>query len=169
MSIAIGAFLIFLARMANVSLATIRTLLSVRGHKITATFIGFFESLIFILAISQVLKDLSNVWNVLGYCGGFALGTWLGVLFEDKLALGYVIIRIASRSNGSRIAMVLRDAGFGVTEETGQGLSGKVSLLTTVVRRREIPRVMTLVSSVDETAFVTVEEARKVLHGYRLV
>ncbi|HDN80382.1 MAG: hypothetical protein DRI61_15350 [Chloroflexi bacterium] len=165
----LGAFLILIARVVNVSLGTIRTLLSMRGHKGLSTLMGFFESLIFVIAIGYVLKDLNNVWNVGGYCIGFALGIWLGMILEEKMALGFVIVRIASRANGPRLAMALRDAGFGVTEETGQGLGGKVSLLTTVIKRRDISKVMSLVGSVDDSAFVTVEEARQVLRGYRLM
>lgn len=165
----VGAFLILVARAVNVSLSTIRTLLSMRGQRTLSTVLGFFESLIFVMAIGYVLKDLSNVWNVGAYCVGFALGIWLGMVIEDKMALGFVIVRIASRANGPQLARALRDAGFGVTEETGQGLGGRVSLLTTVVKRRDISKVMGLVGSVDDTAFVTVEEVRQVRRGYRLV
>lgn len=165
----IGAFLILVAKTVNVSLSTIRTLLSMRGQRALSTALGFFESLIFVIAIGYVLKDLNNLWNVGAYCMGFALGIWLGMVIEDRMALGFVIVRIASRANGPQLAQALRDAGFGVTEEMGQGLGGRVSLLTTVVKRREIPTVMSLVGSVDDTAFVTVEEARQVRRGYRLV
>ena len=168
-SVLIGALAIMLARMVNVAISTVRTLLSMRGQKLLSSALGFVESLIFVLAIGYVLRDLSNPVNVVSYCLGFAIGVWLGMHIEERMAIGYVIVRIASRANGPALAQALRNAGFGVTEERGQGLGGSVTLLTTVIRRRDIPRVMGLVSSVDDTAFVTVEEARHVVRGYRLV
>jgi len=86
MEMLLGGLLIFLARVVNVSMGTVRTLLGMRGQKHWATAIGFIESLIFILAISRVLQNVGNVWNVLGYCGGFAAGTWVGLVIEEKLA-----------------------------------------------------------------------------------
>jgi len=102
----VGGLLILLARVVNVSMGTVRTLLGMRGQKRWATAIGFVESLIFILAISQVLQDVSNVWTVLGYCSGFAAGTWVGLVIEGKLALGYAIVRAISQDDGKDISTV---------------------------------------------------------------
>jgi len=166
MEMIIGGLLIFLARTANVSMGTVRTLLGMRRQKRLATTIGFVESLIFILAISRVLQDVGNLWNVLGYCGGFAAGTWVGLVIEEKLALGHAVVRAISRDDGRKIALALREAGYGATEMVGEGLSGRVYVVTTVVRRRDIPAVMALVSQVDEAAFVTVDDANRVYRGY---
>jgi len=166
MEMIIGGLLIFLARVVNVSMGTVRTLLGMRGQKRWATAIGFVESLIFILAIGRVLQDVGNVWNVLGYCGGFAAGTWVGLVMEEKLALGYAVVRAISRDDGRKIALALREAGYGVTEMVGEGLSGRVHVVTTVVRRRDIPAIMALVSQVDEAAFVTVDDANRVYRGH---
>jgi len=166
MEMIVGGLLIFLARLVNVSMATVRTLLGMRGQKGLSTAIGFFESLIFILAISQVLQDVGNVWNVLGYCGGFAAGTLVGLVIEEKLAMGYAILRAISQDYGAEIASALREAGYGVTEMAGEGLAGRVHVVTTVVKRRDIPAIMALVSGVDEAAFVTVDEANRVYRGH---
>lgn len=166
MEMIVGGLLIFLARLVNVSMATVRTLLGMRGQKGLSTAIGFFESLIFILAISQVLQDVGNVWNVLGYCGGFAAGTLVGLVIEEKLAMGYAIVRAISQDYGAEIASALREAGYGVTEMAGEGLAGRVHVVTTVVKRRNIPAIMALVSGVDEAAFVTVDDANRVYRGH---
>ncbi|HIQ06106.1 MAG TPA: DUF2179 domain-containing protein [Anaerolineae bacterium] len=166
MEMIVGGSLIFLARVVNVSMGTVRTLLGMRGQKHWATAIGFVESLIFILVISQVLQDVSNVWNVLGYCGGFAAGTWVGLVIEEKLAMGYAIVQVISQNDGLEITAALRKAGYGVTEMVGEGLSGRVHVVTTVVRRRDIPDIMSLVSKVDEMAFVTVDDASRVYRGH---
>lgn len=166
MEMIVGGLLIFLARLVNVSMATVRTLLGMRGQKGLSTAIGFFESLIFILAISQVLQDVGNVWNVIGYCGGFAAGTLVGLVIEEKLAVGYAIVRAISQDAGEEIASALREAGYGVTEMAGEGLAGRVHVVTTVVKRRNIPAIMALVSGVDEAAFVTVDDANRVYRGH---
>ena len=109
---------------------------------------------------------MGNLWNVLGYCGGFAAGTWAGLVIEEKLALGYAVVRAISRDDGRKIALALREAGYGVTEMVGEGLSGRVHVVTTVVRRRDIPAIMGLVSQVDEAAFVIVDDASRVYRSH---
>jgi uncharacterized protein YebE (UPF0316 family) len=162
----LGGLLIFVARVVNVSMATVRTLLSMRGQRRQATVISFFESLIFILAISQVLQNANNVWNVLGYSGGFAVGTWVGLKIEERLALGYAAVQVISQKAGEEVAAALRQAGYGVTEMVGEGLHGKVHVITTVANRRDVPAIMELASEVDETAFVTVDDASRVYRGH---
>jgi len=166
MEMVLGGTLIFVARVITVSMATVRTLLGMRGQRRLAAAIGFFESLIFVLAISRVLQDVGNVWNVLAYCSGFAAGTLVGLAVEEKLALGYAVMQAISQSNGHGIAAALRGAGYGVTEIIGEGLAGKVRVVTTVVKRRDIPAVMDLVGEVDGAAFVTVDDANRVYRGH---
>ena len=162
----LGGLLIFAARVVSVSMGTVRTVMAVRGQRYLATAIGFFETLIFILVISNVLQNVGNIWNVLGYCGGFAAGTLVGLTIEEKLALGYVTIQAISQTNGVTIASVLRDAGYGATEIIGKGLRGNVYVVTTVVKRRKVSNIVALVNKVDENAFVTVENTGRVLRGH---
>ena len=162
----IAGLLIFAARLVNVSMATVRSLLSMMGQKRLATAISFFESLIFILVVSRVLQDVGNIWNVLGYSGGFAAGTLVGLAIEERLALGYAMVQAISQDHGEEIASALRQAGYGVTEMVGEGLRGTVHVVTTVVKRRDIPSVMALVSKADQRAFVTVDDASRVHRGH---
>lgn len=162
----IGGLLIFVARVVNVSMGTVRSLMSMRGQQKLATVISFFESLIFIVAISQVLQNVNNIWNILGYSGGFAVGTWTGLKIEERLALGYAEVQVITQSAGDELADALRDAGYGVTEVTGEGRSGKVCVLTVVANRREVPAITALASKVDDKAFVTVDSASHVYRGY---
>jgi len=162
----LGGLLIFAARVASVSMGTVRTVLAVRGQKYLATAIGFFETLIFILAISNVLQNVGNIWNILGYCGGFAAGTLVGLTLEEKLALGYVTVQAISQSDGATVASTLRDAGYGATEIVGKGLAGNVYVVTTVVKRRNVSDIVALVNKVDEHAFVTVDNTGRVLRGH---
>lgn len=166
MEIVLGATLIFLARVVNVAMATVRMLLSMRGQKGLAVVIGFFESMIFVLAIGQVLQNIGNIWNLLGYCGGFAVGTLVGMEIEERLALGYVTVRIMSRQNGDEITQALRQGGYGVTESIGRGMVGKVCIIDTVIKRKDIPTVTDLINRADDRAFITIEDASRVHRGY---
>ena len=164
----LGGLLIFCMRLVDVSLGTMRILMMVRGRKLWAVLIGFVEVTIFVVAISQVLRNANDIWRILGYSSGFAIGTLVGMTIEEKMALGFTVVRIISSDIQNRIAEALRELGFGVTEMAGQGLRGSVGILEVVVQRSNLPKVLQTVESLDKTAFVTVEETRRVYRGYRL-
>jgi uncharacterized protein YebE (UPF0316 family) len=109
---------------------------------------------------------VDNVWNVLAYSGGFAAGTLVGLWIEGKIALGYATIRVITQEDGDEMADALRLAGYGVTEEVGEGRAGQVRVVTTVAKRRRIPAILALVSGMDKNAFVTVEDASRVHQGH---
>jgi uncharacterized protein YebE (UPF0316 family) len=164
----LGGLLIFCLRLCDVTLGTLRILMTVRGRKYLAALIGFFEVTIFIVAVSQVVRNVHNVWMVLGYSSGFAAGTLVGMTIEERLALGFTVVRIISTDIQNKIAEALRALGYGVTEMTGQGLRGAVEILEVVVQRHDLPVVLQTIDEVDSKAFVTVEETRRVYRGYRL-
>ncbi|HIQ06117.1 MAG TPA: DUF2179 domain-containing protein [Anaerolineae bacterium] len=161
-----GAVFIFVLRVIGVTLATLRVLIMTRGHRLPAAGLGFFEVLVYVLAIGRVVQDLNNWWNLLGYCFGFSVGTLLGMWIEDHIALGYAIVRAVSRQQGQAIAQAIRQAGFGATLSWGEGLQGPVAVVTTVVRRKEVPDIVDVISSVDPDVFTTVEELRSRRRGY---
>lgn len=164
-----AALYIFALRVIGVTLATIRVLIMMRGRKLLSASIGFFEVLVYVLAIGQVVNNLSNVWNLLGYSSGFAVGTLVGMWLEERLAMGYAMVRIVSRFKGHAVAESIRDAGYGATIAWGQGREGTVGLVTAAVRRKEVDAVCALADQVDSDAFVTVEEARTIRRGYMRV
>jgi len=164
----LGGLLIFCLRLSDVTLGTLRILMTVRGRKLLAAMIGFVEVTIFVVAISRVVRNVDNVWLVLGYSSGFAAGTLVGMTIEERLALGWTVVRIISTDLSKTVAAALRQAGFGVTEMSGQGMRGTVEIYEVVVRRADLPRVLQMVEQVDSKAFVTVEETRRVYRGWRL-
>jgi uncharacterized protein YebE (UPF0316 family) len=164
----LGGLLIFALRLTDVTLGTMRILMTVRGRKVLAALIGFVEVSIFIIAVSQVVRNINNVWNVLGYASGFAAGTLVGMTIEERLALGFTVVRVICSDACNQIAVKLRESGFGVTEMPGQGMRGPVEVLEVVTRRSELPRVLQIVDRTDRKAFVTVEETRRVYRGWRL-
>jgi len=161
-----GPLVIFVLRIGDVSLATLRILLSMRNARLLAPLIGFFEVLIWIFAVGNAIRNLNSPLHLLGYAGGFATGNLVGLWLEEKLAIGMAIVRVVSRYGGVELAEALREKGFGVTEYSGQGRDGTVEIVDTVVRRREIAAVLREIDRWDPTAFVTIEEPRAIRHGW---
>lgn len=160
--------LIFLLRICDVSIATLRLLYAVRGRKAIAASMGFVEILIWIVAVGAVVRNFGSPALVVAYAAGFAAGTYVGISIEEKLALGLAQVRIVSREAGIEIANALRELGFGVTELLGQGREGRVEIVDTVVSRRDVKSVLGEVDRWDPRAFVSVDEPRSIQRGWLL-
>lgn len=165
-SIVLSALLVFVARVLNVTISTLRTLMMTRGRKLLAAFLGFFEALLFALIISQVVQNLDNVWNLVGYSAGFSVGILLGLEIEGWLAVGYATVNVVSSFKAHDVAEAIRQAGFGATESRGFGSESEVGLVRAVVPRREIEAVSKIVSEVDPASFVTIEDTAAVRRGH---
>jgi len=157
---------ILFLRVGDMTLDTIRLLFVVRGKKGLAWALGFFQALIFVIAISSVLENLENPLNILAYAAGFATGNVVGMWIEEKLAIGYTQFTIISSTRGAAIAEQIRAAGFAVTELSARGRDGTVNVLQVNVRRKETSNLETIVLEADPEAFVTVEEVRPVRRGF---
>lgn len=160
------ALLIFVLRVVDVSMGTMRMIMITRGMRAWSALIGFVEVTIWVVAISQVITHLDSVWNILAYSGGFAAGTLLGMWMEGKLALGHVVVSLISMTKGPQLAQAIRKAGYGATELQASGHSGPVSLIEVVVPRKQLPEVIRLANAVDPASFVTVDDERQVMRGY---
>jgi uncharacterized protein YebE (UPF0316 family) len=161
-----GPLLIFGLRIVDVSLATLRMLLSMRGQKHLVPLIGFFEVLVWIMAVGNAIKFLDSPVHLLGYASGFAAGTVVGLWLEEKMALGLSAVRVMSRHGGVEIAEALREQGFGVTEFPAQGRDGRMEVVYAVLQRRHLPTALSQVTTWDPDAFVTVEEPRAIQRGW---
>lgn len=159
-----GALVIFCLRIVDVSCDTMRVIFAIRGKRNIAAVLGFVQAMIWIVAVGNAVKHLDSILHVLGYAGGYAMGTYVGVTLEQTIAYGVATVRIVSKAAGVEIAEALREAGHGVTEFGGFGRSGSVEIINTVVQRRHIEDVLKTVTSHDKDAFVTVEEP-KILRG----
>lgn len=161
-----GPLIIFGLRIIDVSLATLRMLLAVRGMKLLVPLIGFFEVLVWIFAVGTAIRHLDSPLHLFGYAAGFATGTLVGIWLEEKIAYGMATVRVMSRHGGVEIAEALREQGFGVTEFAGHGREGQVEVVYAVLRRRDLPAVFQHVGVWDPDAFVTVEEPRAIHRGW---
>jgi uncharacterized protein YebE (UPF0316 family) len=161
-----GPLVIFALRIVDVSMSTVRIVLSVRGHKKIVPIIGFFEVMIWVLAVGNAIRFLDSPLHLLGYGAGFATGNMVGLWIEEQLAIGYATIRVVSTHVGVEMADALRNIGFGVTEFSGHGRDGRVEVVYTVCMRRDIERVIAEIERWDRQAFITVEEPRDIRWGW---
>lgn len=155
-----GPLVIFLLRVVDVSLGTTRLLLLTRGHRAGASLLGFVEILFWITAAGSAIRNLDSPWHVVGYAGGFATGTAVGMWLEAKLAIGTTTVQAICRRPAPAVATALRRLGFGVTELQGEGLEGPVDVVSTVVPRRVTPRVIQTIEIEDPDAFITLYDTQ---------
>lgn len=147
---------VFVAETCVVSLCTVRTILLTKGWKGLASFLGFFEVSIWLFAIGQVMRNLSSLDCSLAFAGGFCLGNYLGVIIEQKLAMGHVVVQVATRQASDGLVETLRSASYGVTCLNATGAMGPVQVFFTVVPRRELSHVLALIQRFDGRAFYSV-------------
>jgi uncharacterized protein YebE (UPF0316 family) len=162
----IGAGVIFLLRVANMTLDTIRALMVMRGRKGVVWILGFIQTVIYVYVLTTVIQDLTNLPNLLAYAGGFASGNVAGMWVEERIAVGYVHLRVVSPLRGAAVAEGLRAEGYAVTEISGRGRDGTVSVLDVSVQRRHAKKVRRIVEKLDENAFITSENLQPVRRGY---
>jgi uncharacterized protein YebE (UPF0316 family) len=157
--------LIFLARICDVSIGTMRIIFVSKGKRNIAPVLGFFEVLIWIIAISKIMQNLDNYINYFAYAAGFASGNFVGMIIEEKLAVGIQMIRIFSNERGSELVQSLNMKGYGTTVVEAQGSREKVHLIFTIVQRNELPKVLEIINRFNPKAFYTVEDVRAVKEG----
>jgi len=158
--------LIFLVRVASISMDTLRFMLTMRGKQGFAWVLGFIESVLFVVTVGAVLKDLTNVLYVVGYAAGFATGNVVGMAIEKRLAIGYSHVKIITKHQGSAVADTLRAMDYAVTEIAARGKDGPVSLCDLSVRRKDVPDIEKQTLEIDPEAFITVEDITPLRSGY---
>ena len=158
--------LIFLARICDVSIGTVRIMLLARGKRFLAPLLGFFEMLVWLLAVRQVIFNLANWECYFAFAAGFAAGNYVGVYIEEKLAMGIQVIRIITQKDAGGLIKSLREGGYGATVVDAQGAKGDVNLIFTIVNRRDQIKVIELVKQFNPKAFYSVEDVRSVAGGF---
>jgi uncharacterized protein YebE (UPF0316 family) len=158
-------FLIFLARICDVTIGTIRIIVVSKGKKLLASCLGFFEVLIWIIAISQIMKHLNTPTCYIGYALGFALGNFIGITVEEKLAMGTLVVKIFANGYAVDLMNSLKNAGCGVTCLEGHGTTGPVNVIHTVIKRSLLPEVEQIIKQFNPRAFYAIEEVRSVNAG----
>ncbi len=152
--------LICLARIVDVSLGTLRIILVSKGIKSIAPILGFFEILIWLLAIGQVMQNLTNITNYFAYALGFAIGNYIGIMIEQKLAMGRVVVQVITRRDATELINFLRLADFGLTVIEANGGTGPVHIIFTITKRSNLPYVIETIKNYNPKAFYLIEDIR---------
>jgi uncharacterized protein YebE (UPF0316 family) len=152
--------LIFLARTTDVSLGTLRAMLIVRGLRQYAPFIGFLEALIWILAVSTLIKQIDTPLCYIAYAAGFSMGTYVGIKIDGFLGLGTVLLRVITNENPQPLVEYMRQHNWGMTVVEGQGYSGDAFLLLSVVKRKDLQNAIAGIHSIFPNAFYTTEDIK---------
>lgn len=152
--------LIFLARVADVTMRTIRIIFISRGVKYLAPIIGFFEVLIWIIAVSQIMQNITNVFNYIAYAGGFALGTYIGMCIEAKISIGTLSVRIISKNIAIDLPKSLKKDGYRTTVIDAYGSRGPVKVIYIILKRKKVPELIATVKKIDSKAMYSVEDVR---------
>lgn len=157
--------LIFLARIVDVSIGTIRIIVVARGMKLLASILGFLEVFIWLVAISQIIQNLSSIEMYIFYAAGFACGTYVGMSIEQRLSFGTLMIRIVSPGNGISFYQYLIEKGYEVTHVDGKGRDGQVSVIFTVIKKNLLSSLVKAIKAYDPGAFYTIEDVRLAKNG----
>ncbi|MFZ5942765.1 MAG: DUF2179 domain-containing protein [Bacillota bacterium] len=161
----LGLIFIFTARVLDMSMATTRTLFVVKGKKIAAATIGFIEAIVYVLALQKVFQTLDNPINLIVYGLGFSVGNIVGIMIEEKMAMGYLTVQVISLVEPLELTRRLRQEGFGVTVITGEGREGTRYILQIVLSRKMLAKLRRFIDGWDKAAFMTVFDARTIKGG----
>jgi uncharacterized protein YebE (UPF0316 family) len=157
--------MIFCARICDVTMGTIRVIFISKGIRYLAPLIGFFEVIIWLLAIGQVMNNLTNIVSYIAYGAGFATGTFIGMYIEEKISLGLTSVRIITKEDPMELMQYLRSHNYGVTSVDGEGGTGRVKMIFTIIRRQDLGHVVSIIKEFHPNAFYSVEEVKSVAEG----
>lgn len=157
--------LIFFSRVMDVTIGTIRIVMVSKGHKLWAPVLGFFEVLIWLIAITKIIQNLDNWICYIAYGLGFAAGNYVGLILEEKMALGIVKLQIITRKEATKLIENLKTAGYGITHHNAKGSSENVSIIYSIIKRSEIKKVEDIVKTTNPKAFYSIEDIKFVSEG----
>jgi len=154
--------LIFTARIFDVSIGTVRMIMVISGHRFASAGLGFVEVMIWVLAVGGAVEHLHNPAAVIAFGGGYAVGTLVGMTIENRLAIGYRVVRVINPRLGLDLAGSLREQGYTATRLDGHDRDGPVEIVFLPVRRRSVPTLLDRIAAITPDAFLSVERAERV-------
>jgi len=157
--------LIFLARVADVALGTLRIVFISQGKRKLAPIMGFFEIFIWLLAVGQIFSNLTNLLYYFAYAGGFAMGNYVGLIVENKLSLGLLSLHLIVRDNPDKLIKTLKEKGYGLTTLTAEGIKGNVKLVVMIIKRKNQLGVLEIIRNISPNTFVSIEYVQSVKGG----
>ncbi|NVM45780.1 MAG: DUF2179 domain-containing protein [Candidatus Lokiarchaeota archaeon] len=157
--------LIFVARVADVTLGTLRIVFISQGRRKLAPLVGFFEILIWLVAMGQIFSNLTNFVYYIAYAGGFATGNYIGLIVENKISLGLLSLQLIIRENPETLINLLKDQGYSLTTMTAEGTKGFVKIVYLVIKRKTLPKTLETIRTNNPKAFISIEEVKSVSGG----
>lgn len=157
--------LIFLARITDQSIGTLRLIFVAKGLRFLAPLVGFFESIIWLLAVSQIMKHLDNWVAFIAYGGGFAMGNYFGMVLEEKISIGKVLVRIIPKKDTTDLMLRMKEENYGMTTMQAMGATGPVTVIMSIINRKDLPNLMLLINHFNPNAFYTIEDVKSVKEG----
>jgi len=154
--------LILFARLIDVSLGTIRIILANKGIKLYSSVIGFFEVLVWLFAITTIMNNLTNVFSYVAYALGFSLGTYLGIILEEKISIGQVRLRIITKKNIKAMVEGLKPTRYVFVSNSASSSEGKIKIINAFLERKDLKAVLAKIKKEDPKAFYTVEDLKLV-------
>ena len=166
MSILLQAIFIFAARIMDVSIGTLRTILLVKGQRRIASVLGFFEVMIYLIVLGKVVGNINKPALIVAYCLGYAAGNIIGSKIEERLSIGRLVAQVIVKERLEELVQTLRDAGFGVTIFEGEGKEGRSYMLNIILDRKQVRKLYEIIDGCDCGAFITTMDVRSSLGGY---
>ena len=166
MDILFQALFIFFARVTDVSIGTMRTILLVKGQRKIASLLGFFEVMIYLIVLGKVVGNIDKPVLILSYCLGYAAGNIIGSKIEERLSIGRLIAQVIVKDKSDELIESLRDAGFGVTIFAGEGKEGTSYMLNIILERKQVDTLHKIINGCNCGAFITTMDVRASLGGY---
>ena len=160
------SLLIFVLRVINIALDTLRVMFVVQRKRVLSAFVGFIQAIMWIVVMKAVLDNLENFFSIVAYAGGYSAGILVGMALEERLAIGFSHVRIVTSQENPQISTTLRKAGYGVTDYIGQGKDGRVLEVNVIAKRRDLTNIEEIVSKIDPDCFVTSEAITPLRRGY---
>lgn len=157
--------LIFLSRIADQSIGSMRLIFLSKGYKFIAPMLGFFEVIIWLIAVSQIMKHLDNVMCYIAYGAGFAMGNFIGMTLEERISIGTVLVRIIPNLNTAELIEALRLHNFGLTTIDANGSRGEVKIFISIINRKDLKEYISIINKINPNAFYTIEEVKTINQG----
>jgi len=158
-------FLIFLSRIADQSIGSMRLIFLAKGFKFIAPMLGFFEVIIWLIAVSQIMKHLDNVLCYIAYGAGFAMGNYIGMTLEERISIGTVLVRIIPSLNTEELIYALRTRNFGLTTVDANGSRGEVKIFISIISRKDLKEYIAIINKINPNAFYTIEDVKTINQG----
>jgi len=157
--------IIFFGRICDVTLGTLRIIFVSKGEKSKAPIVGFFEVFIWVVVISQIFSNATNIFAYIAYALGYATGNFVGIMVENKIGFGYQLFRIYTQKNGGELVKMLNENGIGSTWIKGTGAISEVSIIESVVRRKAEKSIVGIIQNFDPDTFYVIEDVRSKQKG----